>query len=106
MFLAEEAEEKKALDIKVLDVSKMTPLADFIVICSGESTPQIRAISSHLKDKAADLGAKPRRREGGERSNWMILDFGNVVVHIMGVEERSRYNLDELWGKSGIIFHL
>ena len=103
---AEAAEDKKALEIKIIEVKKLTSLADYLVICTGESAPQIRAISSNVEDKLREKGVKSIRWEGREASNWFILDAGSIIVHIFGKEERQRYKLEDLWGKRGITYHL
>jgi len=100
------AEDKKALDIKILEVKKLTPVADYLVVCTGESAPQLKALSSHIEEKLKEKGVKSIRLEGRENSNWFILDLGSVIVHIMGKEERRKYKLEDLWGKRGITYHL
>lgn len=105
-LISEAAGDKKAEDIKILDLRKVTPLADFIVVCTGESAPQIKAIASHVDDKLRAKGIKSIRWEGKLNSNWMILDLGRIVVHIMGQEERERYDLESLFVKKAIVYHL
>lgn len=104
--IAEVLEDKKALDVKIIDVRKITPLTEYLVICTAESGPQMRAISQSVEDKLKATGEKLMRWEGMEISNWMILDIGNIVVHVMGEEERRRYDLEGLFGKKAIVYHL
>jgi ribosome-associated protein len=106
MFVAKAAEDKKADNIKVLDVKKATPLTDYFVICTGESGPQMKAISSHIEEELRSKGGKSLRWEGKLNSKWLILDLGRVVVHIMSKEERERSNLEGLWEKKAIVYHL
>ena len=106
MLAAAAADEKQAQDIKILDVRKITPITDFIVVCAGESGPQLKAISSNIEDKVRKKGLKCLRWEGKVNSNWFILDLGMVIVHVMGEGERQRYKLEEMWGKKGITYHL
>jgi ribosome-associated protein len=106
MLVAKTAEGKKAENIIVLDVKKATPLTDFFVICEGESGPQLKAISSHIEEALRSKGKKPLKWEGKLNSNWMILDLGRVVIHVMGKEERERYNLEGIWEKNAIVYHL
>ena len=96
-------EDKKGLDIKVLELKKS--IADFMVICSAESEPQIRAISDLIEEKVKKIGVKGFKWQGVIGSGWRVLDLGNIIVHIMGVKERHYYKLEELWEKRAIIYH-
>ena len=106
MLAAAAADEKQAQDIKILDVKKITPITDFIVVCTGGSAPQLKAITGNIEDKVRKKGLKSLRGEGKVNSNWLILDLGMVIVHVMGEEERQKYKLEEMWGKKGITYHL
>ena len=99
------AENKSAKDIKMIDVRKSTDLTDFFVLCSGESSPQLKAILESIEENIKKVTKKGPKWEGSINSNWLILDLGDVIVHIMGEEERKKYNLEELWEKSAIIYH-
>ena len=90
-------EDIKGRDILVLDVRKMTPLFDTIIIASADSTRQIRALSSHLQEQLKARGARIRGVEGGRAADWMLVDLGPVIVHIMLPAVRKYYNLEELW---------
>ena len=90
-------EDIKGRDILVLDVRKMTPLFDTIIIASADSTRQIRALSSHLQERLKARGARIRGVEGGRAADWMLVDLGPVIVHIMLPAVRKHYNLEELW---------
>jgi len=90
-------EDIKGRDILVLDVRKMTPLFDRIIIASADSTRQVRALSIHLQERLKARGARIRGVEGGRGADWMLIDLGPVIVHIMLPAVRKYYNLEELW---------
>lgn len=90
-------EDIKGRDIVVLDVRKMTALFDKVVIVSADSSRQIRALSSHLQEKLKALGARIHGVEGERASDWVLVDLGPVIVHIMLPAVRKYYNLEELW---------
>ena len=104
-LIAEAAEDKKARDLKILDVRKTSNIVDYLIICSADSSPQLRAIEKEIDKRLRKNKIKGFRWEGLVRSGWMVLDLGSVVVHIMGIEEREYYNLEELWEKEAIIYH-
>jgi ribosome-associated protein len=91
-------EDVKARDIVVLDVRKLTSLFDIVIVASAESTRQTRALSNHVLDRAKELGASVTGVEGEETGEWVLVDLGDVVVHIMQPAIRDYYNLEELWG--------
>ena len=103
--IARAAEDKKANQLKILDVSKASNIVDYLIICSGDSSQQVRAIEKEIDKQLRSNKIKGFRWEGLITSGWMILDLGNIVVHIMGEEERRYYNLEELWEKEAIIYH-
>lgn len=78
---------------------------DYLIICGGESEPQLRAIEKEIDKRLRTNKIKGFRWEGLVRSGWLVLDLGGVVVHVMGTAEREYYNLEELWGKEAIIYH-
>jgi ribosome-associated protein len=90
-------EDIKGRDIVVLDVRKMTSLFDRVIIVSADSTRQIRALSNHLQEKLKALGARIRGVEGERASDWVLVDAGPVIIHIMLPAVRKHYNLEELW---------
>jgi ribosome-associated protein len=104
-LIARAAEEKKASDLKILDVRKTSKIVDYLVICSADSGPQLRAIEKEIDKQLRSNKIKGFRWEGLARSGWIVLDLGALVVHIMGKEERNYYNLEELWGKEAVIYH-
>jgi len=93
------AENRKAENIVVLDVRKVSSITDYFVIATGTSEPHLRAILDEITDKlAADYGLKPRALDGNARMAWAVLDYFDVIVHVMRPEVRERYDLEALWG--------
>jgi len=88
-----------------MDVRKSSPVVDYIVICSGESEPQLRAIEKGIDSELRKNEIKGFRWEGLPSSGWVVLDLGDVVVHVMTQAERKYYNLEELWRKEAIVYH-
>lgn len=82
---------------RVVDIRKMSSLADFFVITSGENERQIRAITRQLTEEIASRKLRPSRTEGDAVSGWVLVDYGDVVVHVFSDELRGFYNLEELW---------
>ena len=94
----EAAADKKANDLVVLDLRKATGFTDFFVICSGTNPRQIRAIADSVTDALAAAGAKPAHVEGYERSEWILLDYFDFIVHVFTPATRDFYALERLWG--------
>jgi ribosome-associated protein len=90
-------EDIKARDIVVLDVKKMTAMFDWVIVASADSNRQTRALSSHLQEKMKALGAHVHSVEGERSGEWVLVDLGSIVVHIMQPAIRQYYNLEELW---------
>ena len=89
--------DKKALDVVLLDVRGMTSYADWFVLGSGESERQVVATAEYLREKLREEGFRTIGAEGFETGNWVLLDFGEVVVHFFFTEARTFYDLDGLW---------
>ncbi len=96
----EAAADKQASDIVLLDVRGVCSFADYFVICSGESERQISAIYDEVGHRLKQEGVLPHHREGTIGSGWLLLDFGDIVVHIFAPVEREYYQLDELWNQA------
>ncbi|OUM97775.1 MAG: ribosome silencing factor [Firmicutes bacterium ZCTH02-B6] len=94
---AQAADEKKADQVVILDMRPLTVVTDYFVICSGQSQPQVRAIARGIEEAMEQEGVPLRRREGDDRSRWILLDFGGVVVHVFHHAEREYYDLERLW---------
>ena len=90
-------EDIKARDIVVLDVKRVTSLFDRIIIASADSSRQSKALSNHVQEKLRALGAKVHGVEGEQVGEWILVDLGSVVIHIMQPTIRHYYNLEELW---------
>ena len=90
-------EDIKAHDITVLDVRKLTSLADTLVIASADSNRQVKALANHVRDKLKEAGASIVGVEGEESAEWVLVDAGDIVVHVMQPAVRAYYNLEELW---------
>lgn len=90
-------EDIKGRDIVVLDVKKMSALFDWIIIASADSNRQSRALANHLQEKMKALGARVISVEGERSGEWVLVDLGSIVVHIMQPAIRQYYNLEELW---------
>jgi ribosome-associated protein len=96
-------EDIKGRDIVVLDVRRMTALFDKVIVVSGDSTRQNKALANHVQDKVKALGATVHGVEGTDPGEWVLLDLGSVVVHIMQPAIRQHYNLEELWGDAAAV---
>jgi len=94
---AEAAESKKAIDIQILDLRGLTYITDYFVICSGSNTTQVGAISDWMSQTLAKTGIHPLHVEGELHASWVLLDYGDVVVHIFDEQTRTYYNLEKLW---------
>jgi ribosome-associated protein len=99
------AAEKKAKDIKIIDISQRASVASHFIICTGESTPQLKALVEEMEKQLCAQHHKIYHQEGTPTSGWIILDIGSILVHIMLPKERAYYNLEGLWGEGGIIYH-
>lgn len=94
---AEAAAAKKAKEIVMLDIRGLTVIADYFVLCSGNSTTQVQAIAKAVKEKMDEKGLPVRGMEGYDDAKWVLIDCGDVVVHIFRTEEREFYNLERVW---------
>ena len=95
--------EKKARDIKILDVRPLTTLTDYFVVCHGTSETQIRALANSVIEKVKeDLGENVWKKEGMDARRWIILDYVNVVVHIFSEEKRQYYGIERMWNDAKI----
>ena len=90
-------EDIKASDIVVLNVKKLTSMADYMIVASGESSRQVKALARNVADKLRAAGAEIVGVEGEESGEWVLVDLGHVIVHVMHPAVREYYNLEELW---------
>ena len=104
--IVELAEDKKAADIVLLDLTGLTTMADYFVICSGGSERQLDAIAAGITGSLRDEKVKPLGREGTSASHWILLDFGSVIVHVFTPPERDYYGLEKHWAEAKTILRV
>ncbi|SFA95325.1 MULTISPECIES: ribosome silencing factor [unclassified Bacillus (in: firmicutes)] len=92
------ADDKRAEDIVALNMQGVSLIADYFVICHGNSDKQVQAIAREIKEKSEENGFDVKRMEGFDEARWILVDIGDVVVHVFHHEERGYYNLERLWG--------
>ena len=98
LVAADAASDKKAVDVVAIEVSELLVVTDYFVICSGNTDIQVRAIADQIEDRLREECAiKPIGREGVAEAKWVLLDFGDLVVHVFQPEERAFYRLETLW---------
>ncbi|ADF41390.1 ribosome silencing factor [Priestia megaterium] len=102
-LVVEAADDKKAIDIVALNMEGISLVADYFVICHGNSDKQVQAIAREIKEKAHEQGISVKRLEGFEQAKWVLVDLGDVVVHIFHKDERGYYNLERLWGDAPFV---
>ena len=100
---ARAALDKRAVDLVVLDLQGMSSLADFFLVCTGRSTAQMDTIAEAIAIALRADGIRVRHREGTAESGWLLLVYGDVVVHIFGEEPRAFYGLERLWGDAPVL---
>lgn len=90
-------EDKKAEDIKVIDISEVSVIADYFIIAGGTNRSQIQALCDNVEEKLGRAGFPAKQIEGYETANWVLLDFGDIIVHIFDKENRLLYDLERIW---------
>ena len=90
-------ESKKATNIKVLDLRPVTSFADTFVICTGSNSRQIQAVADEIEKQLKEIGERPQSVEGYQNSEWVLLDYGDFVVHVFSEKARGFYDLERLW---------
>ncbi|MFQ5860825.1 MAG: ribosome silencing factor [Dehalococcoidia bacterium] len=98
--MVELASEKQAADIVLLDIREVAYFADYFVIMNAESQRQMRALQEEVLKSLKGEGTRPHHVEGTAESGWLLLDFGDVIVHIFAPEQRAYYQLDQLWARA------
>ncbi len=88
---------KKAKDIKLLDIHEISAISDYFVIATGNSTTQVQAMCDELEEKMDQAGYEMHHKEGFRNGRWVLLDFNNIIIHLFHDEERQFYNLERLW---------
>lgn len=94
-------EDKKAVNIEILDVAKQTSLADYFIIASCQSTVQVKACVDEIEEKLEEAGVTVNHTEGYRGGNWILMDYGDVIVHVMQQEVREFYSIERLWDSVG-----
>jgi ribosome-associated protein len=90
--------DSPASNTVVLDIRDLSTISDYFVICSGENERQLRAIARDVREGLEEVGHSPRRSdEGSTASGWLLLDYGDVILHVLDVDQRDFYRLEELW---------
>lgn len=92
------ADDRKAIDLKVLHIEKISDFTDYFLLCSGTSERQVQAIADAVEEKLRSEGVRPLHVEGYNRGQWVLLDYGDLVVHVFQEETRRFYALERLWG--------
>lgn len=100
---ANAASEKKGEDILVLDVRKLTVIADYFIIITAQSTPQVDAIAKYIEEILNKCNCKLISKEGFVQSSWVVLDYGNIIIHIMNEKERNYYKLEKFWSNATFV---
>jgi ribosome-associated protein len=100
---AHAALDKKAIDVAVLDLQGLSTIADFFLVCSARSTTQAETIAEAIRGALRAEGVRPRHNEGSAESGWLLLDYGDVVVHVFLEETRGFYALERLWGDAPLV---
>ncbi|BCL84397.1 ribosomal silencing factor RsfS [Ktedonobacteria bacterium brp13] len=100
------ASDKKASDIVLLDIQSVSYIADYFVICTGSNSRQVQAIASAIDDEMGKRGVDMLHREGIADTGWVLLDFGSIIVHIFGPQEREYYRLENLWSEAKTVVYL
>lgn len=92
--------ERKALDIALIDISRTATFADYFVIATAQSPPQFQALREYLERELERIGGRLRHVEGTAQGGWVLMDFGEVLVHLFTADRRAYYRLEELWGRT------
>ena len=90
-------EEKKAVDIRVLDIADISSIGDYFIIASGNNQNQVQAIIDEVDQRLGREGVSPRQVEGYPNANWVLMDYGDVIVHVFDAENRLYYDLERIW---------
>jgi ribosome-associated protein len=97
LMTAQAADEKKASNILIMDMQDVTIITDYFVICSGNSSTQVQAIVDHIEEKMEETCLRVHHREGYREAKWVLMDYGEIIVHVFQNEDRAFYDLERLW---------
>lgn len=90
-------DEKKGIDIRIIDISKVSVIADYFIIAGGSNLRQIQTIADNVEEKLGKEGVTPKSIEGYQSSNWILMDYRDVIIHIFNQEDRLFYDLERIW---------
>lgn len=99
----EALEDKKAEDIRLIDIAEISVLGDYFLIASGTNRSQIQALADNVQEKLGRAGAHVKQVEGYDSANWILMDFGDIIVHVFDKENRLFYNLERIWRDGKLI---
>ncbi|MHA7963869.1 ribosome silencing factor [Paenibacillus sp. CAU 1782] len=97
------AEDKKAINVVALNLKEISLVADYFVICSGNSDVQVQSIATEVRKQAEKSGVRVRGMEGMDSARWVLIDLGDVIVHVFHREERDYYNIERLWSDAKVV---
>ncbi len=101
--IAQLLDDKKAGDVKVMHIENLTVLADYFVVCTGNATTHVKALSDEVEFKLKEEGIYPLNIEGYNAANWILMDYGSVIVHIFLEETRGFYSIERLWADASLL---
>lgn len=96
-------DDKKAMDVKVIDIHEVSVLADYFIIASGSNSNQVQAMVDNAEEELAKAGFEPKQIEGTKNSNWILMDYGDLIIHVFDEENRLFYDLERIWRDGKIL---
>ena len=96
-------EDKKAEDIRVIDISEVSPLADYFIIANGTNRNQVQAIANNVDEFLGKAGYHAKATEGYSTANWILMDYSDVIIHIFSTEDRAFYDLERIWRDGKVV---
>ena len=99
----EALEDKKAMDVRILDITHVSTLADYFMIASGSNRNQVQAMADNVEEVLGKAGVHPKQIEGYQTANWILMDYGDVVIHIFDEENRLFYDLERIWRDGKVV---
>ncbi|MBQ9814380.1 MAG: ribosome silencing factor [Lachnospiraceae bacterium] len=96
-------DEKKAVDIRIIDISKISIIADYFIIAGGTNVRQVKALADNVEEKLAKEEVVPKHVEGYSNAGWILMDYGDVIIHIFNQEDRLFYDLERIWTDGQVI---
>ena len=99
----EALEDKKALDVKIIDIEQVSTLADYFIIASGTNRNQVQAMADNVEEMLGRAGYEPKQIEGYQTGNWILMDYRDIVIHVFDEENRLFYDLERIWRDGSVI---